>query len=38
MNCLLISREQEEIQFIIDESLYNIVDVEESEEDAYTLV
>jgi hypothetical protein len=29
---------QEEIQFIIDESLYNIVDVEESEEDAYTLV
>jgi hypothetical protein len=29
---------QEEIQFIIDESLYNIVDIEESEEDAYTLV
>jgi hypothetical protein len=29
---------QEEIQLIIDESLYNIVDIEESEEDAYTLV
>ena len=29
---------QEEIQFIIDESLYNIVDIEESDEDAYTLV
>lgn len=29
---------QEEIQFIIDESLYNIVDIEESEEDTYTLV
>ena len=29
---------QKEIQLIIDESLYNIVDREESDDDAYTLV